>query len=134
MGTATETRTEDGEYGLQVTTALVVGGILTLVGVVGYVLQPDEGLLFGVFGVNALHNAVHVVTGFGGLAAGYAAGWANEYNKYGGLAYLLVFALGVVAFGFMEDPLNVNTADNLLHLGLAVVLAGVGFGVSDRWA
>jgi hypothetical protein len=47
----------------QVLTALVVGGALTLVGVLGFLLVPDEGLLFGLFGVNTLHNALHLLTG-----------------------------------------------------------------------
>lgn len=80
---------------LQVQTALGIGAVLALVGVLGFILVPIEGQLFGIFGVNTFHNAVHLVTGIAGLAAGYAAAGAfsDDYNKYGGLAYLLIAAL-----------------------------------------
>lgn len=45
--------------------------------------------------MNTLHNALHLLTGLAGLAAGYyaAGGFSDEYNKYGGLAYLLLVVL-----------------------------------------
>lgn len=48
------------------------------------------------------------------------------------VVYGLLFVLGLVLFGLMQDLLNVNTADNLLHLGLGLVFAAVGFGLGDR--
>jgi hypothetical protein len=48
-----------------------------------------------------------------------------------GLVYLLVTALGFAAPDFMENLLNVNMADNFLHLALGVALAGAGFGVKE---
>lgn len=119
---------------LQVLTALGIGAVITLVGVLGFVLVPVEGELLGVFGVNTLHNGVHLLTGLAGLAAGYvgAGGLSDEYNKYGGLTYLLLAALWLVVPALLIDLLNNNVADTLLHLGLGVVLAGVGFGVADR--
>lgn len=131
---ATETRATEGIERLQLLTALAVGGILALIGVLGFVLEPDEGQLFGVFGVNALHNAVHLLTGIAGLAAGYyaAGGFSDGYNKYGGVAYLLLVVLWLLIPGVLNAILNVGLPDTLLHLGLGVVLAAVGFGVADR--
>lgn len=118
----------------QVLTALVVGAVITLIGVLGFVLVPDEGELFGIFGVNTLHNAFHLVTGLAGLAAGYVAagGFSDEYNMLGGIAYLGLFALWFVVPDFLESLLNAGFADTLLHLGLGIVPAAVGFGVADR--
>lgn len=131
---ATNAGRSDGGGRLQVLTALGIGAVITLVGVLGFALVPVEGELLGVFGVNTLHNAVHLLTGLAGLAAGYvgAGGFSDEYNKYGGLAYLLLAALWLVVPALLIDLLNNNVADTLLHLGLGVVLAGVGFGVTDR--
>lgn len=119
---------------LQKITALGIGGIITLVGILGFILEPVRGELFGIFGVNTLHNAVHLLTGAGGLAAGYfaAGAFSDEYNKYGGLAYLLLVVLWLVIPVFLNDLLNIGLADTLLHLGLGVILAFVGFGVADR--
>ena len=118
----------------QVLTAVVVGAAVTLIGVLGFILVPVEGKLFGIFGVNTLHNALHLLTGLGGLAAGYfaAGGFSDEYNKIGGLAYLLLFALWLVLPEFMNALLNIGLPDTLLHLVLGVVPAAVGFGVADR--
>lgn len=118
----------------QVSTALLMGVVLALVGLLGYVLVGGEGQLLGLFGVNGLHNAFHVLSGLLGLLAGYAASgrFADEYNQVMAAVYLLLFVLGLVFFGFMENLLNVNTADNLLHLGLGLVFAAVGFGLGDR--
>jgi hypothetical protein len=59
--------------------AQVVGAVLTLVGVAGFL---TGGMLF-IFGVNALHNVVHLLSGVLGLAAGFYAGgqWARHYNQ-----------------------------------------------------
>ncbi|MDQ3772920.1 MAG: DUF4383 domain-containing protein [Pseudomonadota bacterium] len=75
--------------------AQVIGAVLTLVGVAGFL---TGGMLF-IFGVNALHNVVHLLSGVLGLAAGFYAGgqWARYYNQGFGVVYLLVTALGFVA-------------------------------------
>jgi hypothetical protein len=59
--------------------AQVVGAVLTLVGVAGFF---TGGTLL-IFGINALHNVVHLVSGVLGLAAGFYAGgqWARYYNQ-----------------------------------------------------
>jgi hypothetical protein len=49
--------------------------------------------------------------------------------------YLLVFVAGValLLFGLEElNVININWADNALHLGLGLVLAGVGYGYARR--
>lgn len=124
----------DGTDRPQMWTALLIGGVLALVGMLGFILVPREGQLFGVFGVNTLHNAVHLLTGAVGLVAGYAAAgaFAGEYNRYGGLAYLLLAALWLVVPALLNDLLNIDLADTLLHVGLGLALAIVGFGIADR--
>jgi glucose uptake protein GlcU len=110
--------------------AQVVGAVLTLVGVAGFF---TGGTLL-IFGINALHNVVHLVSGVLGLAAGFYAGgqWARYYNQGFGVIYLLVAALGFVAPAQTASLLAINSADNLLHLALGIVLAGVGFGVLSK--
>lgn len=130
----TDTRRNNWRERPQVVTALGLGAVLTLIGILGFILEPVEGQLFGIFGVNTLHNAVHFLTGVGGLAAGYyaAGGFSDEYNKYGGLAYLLLFALWFVLPGFLNALLNIGLPDTILHLGLGIIAVAVGFGVADR--
>lgn len=129
-----DTERTDGRSRWQILTALAIGATLTLLGILGFVLEPAEGQLFGIFGVNTLHNALHLLTGVTGLAAGYlaAGGFSDEYNKIGGLAYLLLFALWFVLPEFMNELLNVGLPDTILHLGLGIIPVAVGFGVADR--
>jgi hypothetical protein len=133
MASATETTTGGGSGGnLQVTVAMLFGAVLALVGVLGPVLGGANGELI-VFGRNYLHDAVHLLSGVAGLAAGYAAGgkYAGDYNRALGVTYLLVTVLGFALTGLMADLLAINFADNVLHLVLAVAFLGVGFALGE---
>jgi len=113
-----------------------VRAVPTLGGAAGFF----TGGTLSIFGINALHNAVHLVSvvhlvsGVLGLAAGFYAGgrWARYYNQRFGVIYLLVTALGFVAPALTPSQLAINSADNVLHLALGIVLAGVGFGVRSN--
>jgi hypothetical protein len=141
MAIETEDRTETGPtaYGRKQTlVALVFGAVLAVVGIVAPVLGGAESELFGLFGRNYLHDAIHVLTGVLGLVAGVVAGGrsAVAYNRYLGAVYLLVFALGAVillaGLTGLAGLINLNWADNGLHLLLGGVLAGVGFRLGSR--
>lgn len=108
-------------------TALVIGGLLTVIGLLGFL--AGESLLG--FGVNALHDWVHLVTGALGLVAVWQ-GFSRGYNRWLGAFYLALALLGFLAPGFVADLLNVNAAANILHLVLGGVLAGVGFGAVEQ--
>ena len=116
----------------QTVTAIGVGGVLAAVGLLGFVLVPDEGLLLGIFGVNTLHNVVHLATGLLGIGTGAYAGsrYATAYNVSHSVLYLTVFLLGI-GTSVVLSLLNANTADNLLHFALAAVLGLVGVAVRD---
>lgn len=133
MATATSEADLSTLHDPQQLLALLFGLILVVVGVLGFVPQVvTGGLLFGIFGINTLHNAVHVLTGLLGLVLGYYAGGASLFNKVGGVLYLLVFALGTVALALgSELYLNLNWADNVLHLTLGLLVGAVGFGVGE---
>jgi preprotein translocase subunit Sss1 len=107
---------------LQTNLARVVGVVLTVVGVVGFFTEST----LWIFGVNTLHNLVHLASGLAGLVVGFSAG-AKAFNKWFGVIYLAVGALGFIIPALLSTLLNINTADNVLHLALGLVLAGVGF-------
>jgi preprotein translocase subunit Sss1 len=115
------------------TAALVVSAVFVLVGILGFVpgvtTDYDQlaaaghhsgALLLGVFAVSVLHNLVHLAFGVVGfLLARTAVLWL-----YGLL----------IDRGSDANFVPVNTADNWLHLGLAVVMIalGVALGRSGR--
>lgn len=134
MATATTevdlTRLRDPQKAL----ALLFGAVLVLVGLLGF--HPGlvtDGALFGIFGINALHNAVHILTGLLGLVLGAYAGGASLFNKVGGVLYVLLFVVGAIAVALGSGLLlNLNWADNLLHLVLGIVVGAVGFVVGEK--
>jgi Domain of unknown function (DUF4383) len=101
--------------------ALVVGAVLTIAGIVGFVYSASFGspgdvdAVFGILDVNAWHNIVHVVTGLLGLALFGIA--AREYAIGVGAVYVIVAVWGFI-IGDGESILGfipVNTEDNVLH-------------------
>lgn len=133
MATETQTRRTDGIDNVQMAVALLFGAVLALVGVLGPALAGPEGELI-VFGRNYLHDAIHLLSGVAGIAAGYYAGgrYAAAYNKTLGAVYALVTVLGFAFFGLFAELIALNAADNVLHLALALVFLAVGFGFSAR--
>lgn len=130
--TTTSAKQAGGASTVQVTVALLFGAVLTLVGALGPVLAGQSGELI-IFGRNYLHDAIHLLSGLAGLGAGYYAGgrFAGDYNKTLGVVYALVTVLGFVLFETFQDLIALNTADNYLHLALAVAFLAVGFALSD---
>jgi len=116
--------------------ALVFGVVFTLVGLLGFVpgitTTGEDGhqLLLGLFMVDTVHNIVHLLSGIVGLI-----GAANDrYAKLYLVGFGAVYAL-VTIIGFFTSPvlgfLHVNTADNWLHLVLAIGLLGAGLGLQS---
>ncbi|HYD03128.1 MAG TPA: DUF4383 domain-containing protein [Alphaproteobacteria bacterium] len=108
---------------IQKTYAQIVGAVLALIGIAGFFV--GEGLLMG-FGVNILHSIIHLLSGilliaFAGRVANLTFGWV----------YAAVFVLGLVAPGLMASLIHLNPADNYLHLALAVISLGVGYGAKE---
>ncbi len=124
--------------------ALVVGGVLVAAGIMGFAYNssfatgddvPRDAVL-GLLDVNAWHNIVHIATGALGLATFTSIVAARGYALGLGVVYLLVAIWGF-ALGSGEVILNlipINTADNLLHLALAIAGLGAGAASATRSA
>lgn len=114
---------------------LVIGAVYLLVGVLGFLVTGFEGFaehdhhrtLLG-FAVNPLHNIVHLLIGLLGLAMWSTPGRARTFGWLLAIGYGATFVFGLVA---VNNPginfLNINAADNVLHVlsavaGLAIAL------------
>ena len=108
---------------------LVLGSVLVLVGILGFVMPSP---LLGLFEVNTLHNIIHLASGgITVLAATQGVGAMRTWGRLFGLIYLAVAIAGFVTpdlFGLM----HVNTPDNMLHIALALVFLYVGFLAPPR--
>ena len=128
--------------------ALIVGIVFIVVGIAGFIPglttnmetmqfagHTSEALLLGVFQVSILHNIVHLLFGIAGVALARSFSGSRNYLIWGGAIYAVLWLYGLVLAG--DHPANfvpLNTADNWLHLVLAVgmILLGVLLGRRDR--
>ncbi|MQA35655.1 DUF4383 domain-containing protein [Modestobacter roseus] len=115
--------------------ALAIGVVYTLVGIVGFFItgfddfaeHTDETILG--FGINPLHNIVHLVIGLAGIALSRKLGTARTYGWLLAVGYGAAFVYGLFAAGETDSLnfLSINWADNWLHL--ASVLAGLAIAL-----
>lgn len=119
--------------------ARLVGAVFLAVGVLGFIpgvtsnfsditfATHDSGAeLLGIFGVNILHNIVHLAFGVGGLVMANR-GLGRTYLLGGGAIYLVVWIYGlVIDLSSGANFIALNTADNWLHLVLGVGMIGLG--------
>lgn len=89
-------------------------------------LNMSTGMLLGLFPVNVLHNAVHMAFGVWGIWAGWSARRSVVYALGSGAAYLVLAICGMVT-PVLLGMVPIGGNDVVLHLLLAVVLAGAGF-------
>ena len=117
--------------------ALAVGAIYLLIGIIGFFITGFENFfgneagtphhvdanLLG-FMINPFHNVVHIVIGLAGIALSRTLKNARTYGW-------------LLAVGKEWDFLNLNWADNILHLltavvGLVIALGPVRTAVGGR--
>jgi hypothetical protein len=124
--------------------ALAVGAVFLLVGILGFVPgittgydtmtmagHHSEAMLLGVFNVSILHNLVHLAFGVAGLLMARSFAGARTYLIGGGVIYLVLFVYGlVIDHASAANFVPVNSADNWLHLVLAIGMIGLGVALS----
>ena len=118
--------------------ATVFGVVLLLVGILGFVpgVTNSDGMLLGIFHVNALHNIIHLLSGAVALYAGMTSAKTSKmYFQVFGIIYLLVAILGFV-YGDKDilGLVSSNMADTWLHVVIAVVALYLGFAAKDEEA
>jgi hypothetical protein len=120
------------------TAALVIGVIFIAVGLLGFIDNPivyDSET--AIFHADTVHNCVHIVSGVLFVLIALAApASAKGFMIFFGIVYLLIGVLGLASFGTsgmgkVLGFLHVNGNDNLLHVGLGVVILLAGL-VSKR--
>ena len=118
--------------------SLALGVVYALIGVLGFIpgitvpngMAPGQGLLLGIFAVNAIHNIAHLVLGAALIWAATTGDSVRMVNK--GLA--AVFAILVVGslIAPIVEGVAINPPDTGLHLASLLVTAAVGFMASRR--
>jgi hypothetical protein len=104
---------------------LGLGIFYVAIGILGFVPGiTTDGMLLGIFAVNALHNIAHLVLG-AALIWGSMSAAITTVNK----AMTVVFAVLVVAsfVAPIVEQLPLNPPDTILHLASAAITAYLGF-------
>ena len=115
--------------------AMIVAGALIAIGALGFVPGVTSDLdqlawlgrhsgarLFDTFAVCAAINVLHLVLGAAGFFFARSYAGARAYLLAGGAVYLALWCYGMfVDFGSDAHVIPLNSATNLLYLGLGVV-------------
>lgn len=122
------------------TAAMVVAVVFLVVGIAGFipgVTTDYEGMTFaghestamllGVFHVSILHNIVHLLFGIVGVVMARTVTGASAFLIGGGVIYAVLWLYGLlIDHDSAANFVPLNTADNWLHLFLAVGMIGLG--------
>ena len=112
------------------TFGMLFGIVFLAVGILGFVpgVTKDE-MLLGIFHVNTVHSAVHIVSGAIFLFASMAgAAAASLWFKIFGLVYAVVAVLGFMnPNGPLLGMMSNNPATTWLHVALAAAMLLIGF-------
>ena len=116
---------------VQKTYAMVIGAVLVLLGLVGFIQAP----VLGVFGVNIAQNVLHLVGGALGLWLA-TKGSGKAFNQWLGYIALVVGVLGFVpvASDLLESIFAINAAISGLHVAVGIVALAVAYGVKGQMA
>lgn len=113
------------------TCAIIFGIVMVIVGILGFIPQATpDGMLLGLFHVNAEHNWIHIITGIVSLLCGLNSEHASRlFFQIFGIIYALVAILGLYygdrpILGIIAN----NMADVILHIVIAVFALALGFG------
>ncbi|HEX2291688.1 MAG TPA: DUF4383 domain-containing protein [Gaiellaceae bacterium] len=110
-----------------------IPGITTNVGDIDFAGADSPSELFGIFQVSILHNIVHLLFGIAGIALARTLEGAKAYLLWSGVIYVVLFVYGLfVGAGDDANFIPANTADDWLHLVLAIGLLGGWFVTRDE--
>ncbi len=105
---------------------LVLGLVLLAVGVLA-AMTGGHDHEFIIFGINTTHNAVHILSGLLGIVSALISfRAARAFCLLFGAVYGLVAIAGFASVPEAISLLNLNAADNFLHLGIAAACIFVG--------
>ncbi|OGT60400.1 MAG: hypothetical protein A3F14_00135 [Gammaproteobacteria bacterium RIFCSPHIGHO2_12_FULL_43_28] len=107
--------------------AVLFGIGFIFVGVAGYLPTfMRDGMLFGYFMVDSMHNIVHIVTGVIAIMAATRYKCARFFFQLFGVLYIATAVCGYWQSGDLY-MFRVNLPDNLFHFVVGIVFLLLGF-------
>ena len=119
------------------------GVVYALIGVLGFIPGitttpadpgpvPGEGLLLGIFAVNAVHNVAHLALGAILIWGGRSATNVVPVNKAMAVVFAALVVVSVIAP--IAEGVAINPPDTILHLASALLTGYLGFGAARALA
>jgi hypothetical protein len=113
--------------------AILFGIGFIFAGVAGFLPSfLPNGLLFGYFSVDMMHNVFHLATGVIAIMCALS----HRASKMFFIVFGIIYGVIAVA-GFMNMPMagmQMNLADNILHIVIAAVSLYLGFSARSQRA
>ncbi|HVZ14164.1 MAG TPA: DUF4383 domain-containing protein [Bauldia sp.] len=112
------------------TAAIVLGIILVLFGLLGFINTPE----LGVFAASPGNDIVHIVAGIILLAGAFTSLGSGMALKIIGVIYAIVAIIGFFMVGadnMLLGFISMNDANKWLHVVIAIVILAAGFGLRD---
>lgn len=110
--------------------AVIFGIIFIGIGILGFLPSfTTDNMLFDIFEVNSMHNIVHIITGVIAIMAATRLSYTKLFFQIFGVIYAIVAIVGFWRSGDIFGIMQVNLADNLLHLVVAAISLYVGFAI-----
>ena len=113
------------------TVTLVFGLFYFAIGVLGFIpgitvstTVPGQGLLLGIFAVNAIHNILHLVAG-AILVYGGTAGNVVAVNRLMAVIFALLSVASLIAP--VVEGVSINPPDTILHVVSTLLTGYCGF-------
>lgn len=112
--------------------AILFGIAFIFAGVAGFLPTfIQDGLLFGYFTPNSMHNVFHIVTGVVAIMVATSFRATKIYFQVLGLLYTALAVWGFWASGDVY-MMHLQPADNILHIVVGVVALLIGFNNSKE--
>lgn len=107
--------------------AVIIGIGFLVAGILGFVPHITvNGLLLNIFAVDPMHNWVYIISGVIALLASVSDKASKLYFQLFGIIYAVVAIMGFVNNGQIL-MMQMNMADNYLHVALAIIILYLGF-------
>ncbi len=124
-------------------TALVLGIIFLLLGLIGLVTPPENSTgvraILGIFDGDLFHSIFYILTGLIGIVAAFTERF-RVFNQVFGVVYILIGLLALIPalyfpagsyyvhdHGLFLGLTHMNAGDHILHLVTGIIAAIVGF-------
>lgn len=112
--------------------AILFGIGFIFAGVAGFLPNfTPNGFLFGVFAIGLMHNIVYLVSGVIAIMAATSYKYAKLYFRVFGIIYAIVAILGFIRGGDLYI-MQMNMADNFLHLIISIIALYLGFFMKKK--